>query len=32
MDLILNTPGVVEAIIIVCIALLIGLGALVTFT
>ncbi len=32
MDLFLTTPGAVEAIIAVCIALLVGLGAFVALT
>ena len=32
MDLILTTPGAVEAIIALCVALLVGLGAFVAFT
>lgn len=32
MDLILNTPGAVEAIIALCIALLLGLGTFVALT
>jgi hypothetical protein len=32
MDLILTTPGAIEALIAVCIALLVGLGAFVALT